>query len=340
MNTSEREQKTTERTAPMFPALSLMERDAPPVRYGRPPFWRAPVPAPAAAAFIPSWNWQRSRADLPDDAPTVTLDVNGAFLGAISHVPIAHCQLTRTGGMRGYPDHRALNPGYYKITIPYWAFGRDIVHPLGDSALLETEETVTVLAPTLQLLLELAGAGHIGPFEILDSCTATVHTNFRTWARHLSALRLERLDQVDIAHPSGRRPHKCPCTACVSYKSFKDGYSAAFSMMLTGEKCLTHRPDWSHTVYAQHAAAQWRKAWRYSSTHKIVSMGHTDELRVLREDLDTAMMLARPPLRVDETGRNLGAFKTKAFGSTRDVLSVAARRDVEGILPTDAGDIL
>jgi hypothetical protein len=42
----------------MFPALKVMERQTPPLKYGRPPYWRAPIVHPATDhVYIPVWNW-------------------------------------------------------------------------------------------------------------------------------------------------------------------------------------------------------------------------------------------------------------------------------------------
>jgi hypothetical protein len=94
--------------------------------------------------------------------------------------------------------------------------------------------------------------------------------------------------------------------------AFKQGYSAALSMMLTGEKCLTRRPDWTHTIYAQHAAATWRKAWRWTFTGRpLVAMGSVDEVAVLSGDVPAVLHTPKPPFRFDPTGRQPGAFKPK-----------------------------
>lgn len=317
---SQRSDTDTDLKTPMYPALRLMERTTPPNRYGRPPYWRAPEPKLGDEPFIPSWNWTAIR-DFAPGTEIVTLDVNAAYLGAIGCVNIAHSQLEHTGPIPHYPEPRELSPGYYLVTTPYWAFGGTIVSPLGDSARLQTESSVWVMAPTLQLMLELAAEGHIGPFEILDSHTAHVSTSFRSWAQRLASVRTQCMDLVEAAHPEQRPPHKCPCTACKRYIAFKEGYSAALSMMLTGEKCATHRPDWSRSIYATHAANQWRKAWRWTfAGGLLVSMGVTDELTVLRNDMPRVLGLEKPPLRLDSSGRSVGAFKIKSYGTITENL--------------------
>jgi hypothetical protein len=294
-----------------YPALNLMERQLPPLRHGRQPYWRAPVVKPSAEVYVPAWNWYTVH-DVTEGTPLVTLDANGAYLGALGNVTIAHSQLERMGPWDNLPTPKNTPPGYYKITIPYWSFSGSCVHPLGDSAVLQELDVVWVAAPTLILLLELLDTGHLGPFSILDSYTSAVPTSFTAWADRLKSLRREIMDKRDQAHRGQTRPDKCQCPACAEYDGFKTGYSLALSMMLTGERCGTHRPDWAHTVYAEHAATQWRKAWRYTYTgYNLISMGAVDEITVRAEDLHAVLSRPRPPFRFDASGRSIGAFKPK-----------------------------
>lgn len=295
----------------MFPALKVLERQTPPLKYGRPPYWRAPICPASAEVYTPTWNWV-SPLDFPEAEPVTVLDVNAAYLAAIGSVKIAHSHLVQTGRISGLPEPRKVAPGYYLITVPYWAFSGTIVHPLGDSARVETESTLWVAAPVLVLLLELEDSGHLGHFEILDSWTAQVTGNFLSWSERLRSLRNECIDRVETAQTEERRREELD-----RYDAFKQGYSAALSMMLTGDKCLTRRPDWTHTVHAHHAAATWRKAWRWTFTGKpIVAMGATDEIAVLSQDLPAVLGRPEPPFRFDPTGRQPGALKPKTVTFT------------------------
>jgi hypothetical protein len=190
------------------------------------------------------------------------------------------------------------------------------------------------MAPTLGLLQELEAEGYLGGFEVLDSHTSRVQTSFRSWAQKLGAERTQRLDQIDMSHPEETRPDKCPCIPCKRYNAFKEGYSIALSMMLSGERCATHRPDWSRTVYAAHSANQWRKAWRYTFTGgHLVSMGHIDEIQILRDELPQALDRPKPPFRLDSTGRSVGAMKIKRRGviaedTTGDSLAADGWEDI------------
>ncbi|MFJ6530873.1 hypothetical protein ACIQMZ_37205 [Streptomyces longwoodensis] len=315
-------------TVPMFPALSRMERrpELQPRVFGREPYWRAPVTTASRDAYVPAWNWTSPTAPDVPPAQRLTLDANGAYLGALGGIDVAHSHLTRRGPV-DYPiGPKEVLPGYYLIDVPYWPFSGTIVHPLGDSARLETESRVWIAHPTLILLLELQDQGVIS-VEILDSWNAQARTNLRKWQAHLKQVRAELLDAIEQAQTDAARAfHRA------RYDAFKEGYSAALSMMLTGEKCKTHRPDWTHAVHAQHAATMWRKGWRWTGAgYPIVSMGHTDELTVLAEDLAPAMSRPKPPFRYDPTGHALGAMKPKPT-ATEDAPTTApaAVLDTEG----------
>jgi hypothetical protein len=311
----------------MYPALRVLERNTPPLKYGRPPYWRAPVCPASEQFYCPVWNWV-SPQEFPPGHEVTVLDVNAAYLSAMGGVTIAHSHLEHTGSI-GAHFHETLKvrPGYYRITIPYWPWSGTIVHPLGDSSRLETETTVWVAAPTLILLLELEAEGHLNGLEILDSWTANVTTNFRKWADRLRSVREELIDAIDMAQTETYRAEQLD-----AYNAFKQGYSAALSMMLTGEKCATHRPDWAHTIYAQHAASTWRKAWRFTYTGRhLVAMGAVDEIAILTEDIPAAVALPKPPFRLDASGRTPGALKPK----TRMITGEDAPQRAETIATVD-----
>jgi hypothetical protein len=318
----------------MYPALRELERVTPPLKFGRPPYWRPEIVQPSKDVYIPTWNWT-SPHDYAEGDEVRVLDVNAAYLAAIGSVQIAHSQLIRRGAPDGIPAPRKVRPGYYRITVPYWAFDGTIVHPLGDSSRLQSESAIWIAAPTLVLLLELAEEGHIGAFEILDAWNADVVTSFEGWSTRLKSLREVCMTRVDTAQNDARRQE-----AVDHLNAFKRGYSAALSMMLQGQGCLTRRPDWPHTVYAQHAAATWRKAWRFTFTGAtLVAMGAVDEIAILAKDLPTALARPKPPFRLDETGRAVGAFKTKTLTTIgcqparrEDEIMLAGGDDLENIL--------
>lgn len=295
----------------LFPALRVMESRTQPLRYGREPHWKAVAPA-SDHVYIPTWTWTTPR-DLPEDAPVTVLRVAAAHLSAMgSGVKIAHTPLKRTGPLKGLPP-AAVNPGYYHITTPYWAFSGTIVHPLGNSALVQLDRTLWVAAPTLVNLLTLEDAGHLGYFKIIDSYTTDVTTTFTSWSDRLGSIRREYMDRLDLAHTETDRKD-----ARAQLDAFEEGYAAALSAMLSGERCKTHRPDWAHTIYAQTAVDTWRKAWQWTTCSKpLVSMSNADEIAVLSADILGVLALPKPPFRYDPTGRVPGGMQpqhTTVFG--------------------------
>lgn len=291
----------------MFAALRILEHTAKPLVFGHEPYWRAPVTPASKSAFVPSWNWTGIHTDLPEGETPVTLDYNGAFLAALGSVQVAHSQLKHTGELDAWDMRpRDVLPGYYLIENFHWAFDGTIVSPLGDSALLRTERHLWIAGPTLVLLLELLAEGTIGDVIITDSYTAERKCDFREWSKRLKVARnglmdnIAKADMPETIHAAKER-----------YRAFKEGYGAAFAMMLTGKICRTYRPDWAHAVYAQHAATSWRKAWRFSAVGPLLSLGAVDEITVLPSDLQKAVMMPKPPVKLDPHGRQLGHLKVK-----------------------------
>lgn len=315
-----------EREFPIYPALNRLERrpELWPAKYGREPFWHAPVVVPTEKIHVPSWNWT-APLDVPAGADVLTLDANGAYLAAIGSVTIAHAHLSHTGAVEEPIGPKEVLPGYYKIREIYWGLDDRIVSPMGEDP---TTREVWIAHPTLILLLELLDQGVIGGLDITDSWTSRVKTDFLKWAAHMRNVRRDIMDRRDAAETGPARQLMDD-----KYEAFKEGYSVALSMMKTGKGCNTCRPDWATAVYAQHAANTWRKAWKYTATGRpLVRMGSTDEISILAADLPAVMSRPQPPFRVDETGRALGAMKTKhdkpAKARTRP--GTPALEDIEG----------
>lgn len=313
--------------ATTFPALGLMERACPPLRFGRPPTWQLPA-LPIDSPLIPSWDWYAVR-DFYPGTEVVTLTANGGLLAAIGHVTVGHSQLNRVGRMEYPPAPRDVAPGYYRITIPHWAFGGTIVSPLGDSARLQTDEQVWIAAPTLTLLLELAEDGCLGRFTITDSWTAPVQISFRTWYERLRAQHTQLLDQIEAQHPDGipAASVHCACLPCTRLHAFDHGITTALAAVAAGTKSGTHRPDWADAVYATHAAAMWRRAWRYTGTNRhLVALPHIDEVQIIAADLDPAMDHVSPPFLYDESARHIGSLRALHYGTLQENIPTGSAR--------------
>jgi len=140
------------------------------------------------------------------------------------------------------------------------------------------------------------------------------------------------MDRIEMSQTETHRAQEV-----ARYDAFKQGYSAALSMMLTGEKCLTRRPDWAHTIYAQHAASTWRKAWRWTFTGRpLVAMGAVDEIAVLSGDVGDVITLPKPPFRYDASGRIPGALKPKKATFVGERIPLSQSGDTVALV--DGGD--
>lgn len=318
----------------MFAALRILETVAMPTLYGRGPLRRAPEAVDPHKVFIPSWNWSADHRELPEGEVPVTLDCNGAFLAAAGSVQVAHSELKHTGELDAWNmQPRYVWPGYYLIDNFRWAFDASIVSPLGNTAKLPDHARVWVAAPTLVLLLELLAEGTIGDVIISDSWTSERRCDFREWVKRLKVARNGLLDNIAKADTD-----ETIRAAKARYKAFKEGYGAAFSMMLTGEKCKFRRPDWTHQVYAQHAATSWRKAWRFSAGAPLLAMGNVDTMTVLEADLRKAVLSAKPPIKLDPSGRLLGHYKKAEPEDETPVTTDADAPDF--VMSDDFGDVL
>lgn len=316
--------------------ITMLEGHCFPVKYGRESNKRQPLTPASAQVHIPTWDWT-GIMDTPAGSTIVTLDTNGMYLAAIGTAEVAMFELAPTGPLHTLPDRRHVAPGYYLINVPNWAFSGTIVSPLGDKVADTHKRTLWVAGPTLALLIELYECGAIAEVTVRDSYTGKARTDLRPWNVALKQHRTAHLALIENAHTAPAKQE-----AKDRYKQFKEGYGQALSMMISG-KCEIHRPDWSHTVYAQASAAQWRKAWNYTETgHPLLSMGAVDAITVFADDLAKVMSRPKPPFRVDDTGLKLGAFKTKSTTVTapRTPALRIERGNHPAILTADSEDIL
>lgn len=285
-------------------ALDALIHTHTPLLRKRQPYWAPKPPTCHGDIRIPAWTWERDGlGDIPD---RVTLDANGAFLAPLSGTEFAHGALERTGEDPGDPFKPA--PGYYRIPAYRWADPR-IVSPLGLQPLPPPKRPgqiplVWVAAPTLKLLAELTEQGSWPGVEVVDSWTCPDRVRFATWAAWVRDERAAAL----LADDRER------------YDAVKLAYAQAIQMLLGTEdaseaKSKVRRPDWYHTVRAQHSANQWRKAWACTMAGvPVLAMGNVDELTFAASDFVHLLNLAaqeKPPIRIDQSGLKLGAFKIK-----------------------------
>lgn len=311
------EQQVTERQMPLYRALSMLENEYAPTLNRRSPFWRPKPATPWRDIHTPLWNWIHP-AYVGQPLSLTHLDVNGAYLAAASSGGFAHGALEHTGPLS--LDGRIL-PGYYLIEVHAWQYP-DIVSPLGSS---ELSGRIWVTAPTIELLAQLVRSGFWPDLTILDSWTCPQVCRFRDWVTAINVDRARAISVREAAKAVGSAEEIKAAEA--HYEAIKTGYAMAVQLMLGpaegGEiKSAVKRPDWYHTIHAQHAASTWRKVWRtLQAGYAPVMMGAVDEVTYLTCDAQAMADPGRfggPLLKVDETGVQLGAFKIKATQEVGD----------------------
>jgi hypothetical protein len=289
----------------------MLENEHIPLRNRREPYWR---PRPASCfrdVYTPDWGWLHPAytPDMPMDVSI--LDRNGAFISAASSASFAHGALDHTGALPS-PCKR---PGYYRIDWHDWQDTR-IVSPLGSAKL---SGKIWVAHPTLELLQQLEDDGKWPGIRIHDSWTSEEPVRFREWATACNVARAGALRRVqdDEEHDPTLQPgsEECGCPSCPWYKAVKDGYSVAVQLMLgpgpdKEVKSGVKRPDWYHTIHAQHAATTWRYVWKaLRAGYEPVMMGSTDE--VAYPTLALPELQEKELIKMDLSGVALGTFKVK-----------------------------
>lgn len=289
-------------------ALRKLEHEHAPKLRKAAPYWRPKPPACWRTIHEPEWNWTSQARGMEDFQDLTVLDCNGAFLAPLSGTYVAHGVLERTGPV-GELTARQVLPGYYRINAAPWGASEAIVSPLGQGSL---PPQVWVAAPTLTLLLELQEEGVWPGVRVYDSWTCDAKVRPTKWAAWLRDVRLLAMDTD--AQTRLEFPDAVPTAA----RAVKDGYAMAFQLMIQEakpdepRKSGVFRPDWYHTVRAQHKANMWRKAWKCLQAGIIVTyMGKTDEIELPTAVIGHLIDMPEPPIRIDLTGRALGAFKIK-----------------------------
>lgn len=290
---------------PVFKALSMLENEHVPLLKRRAPYWR---PRPAACfrdVYTPDWSWTHPLATDALGFDVAVLDRNGAFVSAASSANFAHGELEHTGALGAFEKA----PGYYKIDWHQWQDER-IASPLGTA---ELSGKLWVAHPTLEQLVQLQDAGYWPEIRIHDSWTCPTSVRFREWATAVNNERADALRALRDALQSGTEDDQEQAEAW--YTAVKNGYAMAVQMMLGQSadgsvKSGVKRPDWYHTIHAQHAATTWRYVWKgVLAGFEPVSMGSVDEVAYPADALP--QLEQRGLIKLDHSGVALGAFKVK-----------------------------
>lgn len=260
---------------------------------------------------VPSWSWDKPgyEGTLNDPAnPTVTMDVNGAYLAPLSGIHLAH------GALEEDRDHRdGKAPGYYLIDAHKWSDPR-IMSPLGKAALpasprLGVPGQIWVTQPTLTYLQELTEAGYWPGTDIHASWTSEHQWRPTKWANWIKSCR------EDCIAAREEYPQ--------DYQNLKRGYSQAISTIQkadtdTKRKSKVAHQDWALSIKAAHQANTHRKAWAMIRLGApLLKFTKTDEITLAVEDYAYLTALdptdPRVPFRFDNSGITLGAFKAKSW---------------------------
>lgn len=263
-------------------------------------------------ARVPAINWTSPElAEVPEGTAMVDIDANGAYLSAGSSASFAFDQLENTGPHD--PERDYIDPGYYLVDSHAWMYGAP-GHPLGADPGIG--KRVWITHPTYFLLRELtyggtwAPGGHWPALQAYDSWTSKTSCRLTEWTSLIRDLRKLFLEEDDRD----------------GYEALKLGYSQAIQMWMVPpdpkgtprdqlkKKNQWFRPDWYHTLRAQHAFNMWRRAYiAHLKGHgplQVGGAGHMTDGMLFRED-DLKAILAEPkgPIRMDDTGTALGTFK-------------------------------
>jgi hypothetical protein len=276
------------------------------------PLWAADMPD--LTAHFPAYTWEREGFEHVTDR--VLIDHNGSFMAPLSGTWFAHGGLVRTGA---HADTRSPAPGYHLIDVHRWSDPR-MPSPLGGITgdVVKGARTVErarggvsvvrrawVAAPTVELLHTLAEAGHWPDVTVYDSWTPQdgFKTRFEAWAK---LLKKAREDAIATGDPAAK----------AAAKDGPGGYVRVFQMFIRNAddpKSIVNRPDWNHTIRAQHAANLWRKLWQLVNETGIpvLRIRRTDEVFLSREGYEQLLDTPDAPVKLDLTGIKLGAFKLK-----------------------------
>jgi hypothetical protein len=291
---------------PLYRALDMLTNDYAPTIKGREPFWRPRAAPVTDQVRVPAWDWTNPALD--PDADLVTLDVNAAYLAALSSATFAHGALIHDDTPHGQA------PGFYLVDVHAWQDHR-MPSPLGLQPV--DAERVWIAHPTLDVLQALSESeyGYWPDVRIYDAWTSPTSCRLRKWTSEVRDDRREAVRARNAAKLAD--DHDAYAEADADYEAIKLGYSQAVQLMRgpqEGEKTKSsvHRPDWYATIHAQHAANMWRRAWNCVQVgHGPAWMGATDAIRWTADDLRAIHVRCAPMLKMDQTGESIGTLKIR-----------------------------
>lgn len=292
-----------------------------PLRHHMPPLWdltRAEGGLPSqlrgviSVAHVPAMNWGSKTAelDVPEGTPLVELDANGAFVAAASSARFAHCALEPTGPLD--LSSGGIPPGYMLVDAHPWQLA-GVGSPLGnmrprldDRGRVWIPHTVYALLRDLVRGASWTPGGHWPDATVYNSWTADP-VPFEKWAAVIRDTRAAAKLGGDVA--MGER--------------IKTAYSQAVQMWAAPpdpkgtppekrtKKNKAYRPDWYAALRGQHFANMFRRTYTAAVVLNRPPLRVWETDRILFRDHDLLELLGTPksPIRLDETGIQLGTFK-------------------------------
>lgn len=302
----------------------LLEKNAKyaPVKHHMPPMWdltRVEGGMPPAlrgvvsVAHIPTINWgpKDPEAEVPEGTPLVEVDANGAFVAAATSGTFAHCALTNTGPL-DVPEKGQLPAGYMLVDAHPWQLGAP-GSPLGAGRpKLDAHGRVWVPHTVFSVLRDLTyGAswtpgGHWPDCTVYDSWTADP-VKFEAWGGVVRDTRAAAKIGGDAN--MGERIKVAYSQAVQMWATHPDPKGTPPEKRKKNNKA--YRPDWYAALRGQHFANMFRRAYTATVVHNLgpIRVWDTDRMLFTEGNLLQLLGTHKSPVRLDETGIELGTFK-------------------------------
>lgn len=288
-----------------------------PTKHHLPPLWLPEMSSElrgiARVAHVPTLNWgpKNPEDEVPEGTRLVELDANGAFVAAATSSTFAHCGLENTGplDLRETPMS-SMPAGYMLVDAHPWQLGAP-GSPLGPGRPRTTAEGRVWVPHTIYAVLRdlVEGAswtkgGHWPDATVHDSWTADT-VRFEKWAGVVRDTRAAAKAAGDV---NGSERIKVAYSQAVQMWATEPDPKGT-PMAKRKKKNYAWRPDWNAALRGQHFANMWRRAYQCTQLgHAPLWIGGTDRVLFAEHHLLALLGANKSPMRLDETGLQLGTF--------------------------------
>lgn len=295
-----------------------------PIRHHKPPMWdltRVPRGVPSelrgviSVAHIPTINHgpKDVEAEVLEGTPLVEIDANGAFVAAATSGTFAHCALTHTGPLV-VPRTGQIPAGYMLVDAHPWQLGMP-GSPLGaNRPKLDENGRVWIPHSIYALLRDLVhgaswtppGGGHWPDATVYDSWTADV-CKFDDWGGAVRDTRAAA--KIGGDKETGERIKTAYSQAVQMWSTEPDPKGTPPEKRKKVNKA--YRPDWYAALRGQHFANMFRRAYTATVVYgrPPLRVWDTDRMVFAEHQLLALLGANKSPVRLDETGIQLGTFK-------------------------------